>query len=188
MTSIVYLKLMPWQFVFILFVMKNKHWYICVHCICVIVQPVTNWVCSICTEMHSLMESVCVLFVLKHIPSRFVCAVLMCFLWGAQFNCISLHYIFAEVHILTICVCCLDVLSLHWGAQFDGISVHYSYAEVRTLTICVCCRSTARCNAVCRLTFCKSMLAFPWKKIMTYEKPFVKSVSYCSVPNWSQHP
>lgn len=130
------------------------------------------------------MRFICV----RHIPSRSVCAVLMCFLWGAQFNCISLHYIFAEVHTLTICVCCLDVLSLHWGAQFDGNSAHFICAEVRTLTICVCCRSTARCNAVCRLTFCKSMLAFPWKKITTYEKPFMKSVSYCSVPNWSQHP
>lgn len=32
-----------------------------------------------------------------------------------------------------------------------------------SLTICVCCLSTARCSAVCRFTFCMSILALPCK-------------------------
>lgn len=43
------------------------------------------------------------------------------------------------------------------------LTVWLTANKLLTLTICVCCRSTARCRAVCWLTFWISRLALPWK-------------------------
>lgn len=71
-----------------------------------------------------------------------------------------------------VTTCCQIIFKCSWSIHILTAAISFSQMpltiwltanKILTLTICVCCRSTARCRAVCWLTFWISRLALPCK-------------------------